>query len=41
MTVASTRIEHGPARRDAWEMRQERRSPRYTTHWDELMVVRA
>jgi len=41
MTVASTRIEHNPARRDAWEMRQERRSPRYTTHWDELMVVRA
>jgi len=22
-----------------WQMRQERRSPRYTTHWGELMVV--
>ncbi|MCH8560287.1 DUF4113 domain-containing protein [Nesterenkonia sp. DZ6] len=25
----------------AWEMRREMRSPRYTTHWDELPVVRA
>ena len=41
MTVASAHIEHDPARRDAWEMRQDRRSPRYTTHWDELMLVRA
>ncbi len=24
-----------------WAMRQERRSPAYTTHWDELPVVRA
>jgi DNA polymerase V len=23
----------------AWQMRQERRTPRYTTHWQELMVV--
>lgn len=25
----------------AWEMKREMRSPRYTTHWDELPVVRA
>lgn len=25
----------------AWEMRREMRSPRYTTHWDELPVVHA
>lgn len=25
--------------RRRWEMRQDRRSPRYTTHWDELWVV--
>ncbi len=24
-----------------WQMKQERRSPRYTTRWDELLVVRA
>jgi DNA polymerase V len=24
-----------------WGMRQERRSPRWTTCWDELLVVRA
>lgn len=24
-----------------WSMRQERRTPRYTTHWDEMPVVRA
>lgn len=23
----------------AWQMRQERRTPRYTTHWEEMMVV--
>ena len=29
----------GRARR--WSMRQQRRTPRYTTHWDELAVARA
>jgi DNA polymerase V len=24
-----------------WEMRQERRTPRYTTHWDEMPIARA
>ena len=24
-----------------WQMKQNRRSPRYTTRWDELMVVSA
>jgi DNA polymerase V len=24
-----------------WKMRQARRSPRYTTRWDELLVVKA
>ncbi len=24
-----------------WKMKAERRSPRYTTHWDELLVVSA
>lgn len=43
--------EHGPAAiglgraglRDgpAWQMRRNMMSPRYTTHWDELLVVRA
>lgn len=28
-----------PRAKYRWEMRQERRSPRYTTHWDELLVV--
>jgi DNA polymerase V len=23
----------------SWQMRQERRSPRYTTHWHELLEV--
>jgi len=32
----------GPARSPkAWGMRQERRTPRYTTRWDEMPVVRA
>lgn len=32
----------GPARAPkAWGMRQERRTPRYTTRWDEMPVVRA
>ena len=28
-----------PRAQHRWGMRQERRSPRYTTHWDELLVV--
>ena len=24
-----------------WSMKRDMRSPRYTTHWDELPVVRA
>jgi DNA polymerase V len=27
--------------RRLWSMRQERRTPRYTTHWDEMPIVRA
>lgn len=27
--------------RRAWSMKQERRTPRYTTHWDEMPVARA
>ncbi len=27
--------------RRAWSMKQERRTPRYTTHWDEMPVVMA
>lgn len=28
-------------RKGAWAMKQERRTPRYTTHWDEMAVARA
>lgn len=28
-------------RQGAWVMKQERRTPRYTTHWDEMPVARA
>ncbi len=28
-----------PSQEGAWQMRQERRTRRYTTHWQELMVV--
>jgi len=27
--------------RQDWKMRTDRRSPRYTTRWDELLVVKA
>jgi DNA polymerase V len=36
--VASTGVE-GPSRE--WGMRQERRTPHYTTSWDEMPVARA
>ena len=39
--VGSTTLvdQHSEVRR--WAARQERRSPRYTTRWDEMPVVRA
>ena len=36
-TLSRTRAASGAP---AWEMRRERMSPRYTTRWDELAVVR-
>ncbi len=36
LQLGAAGIPHGKHR---WQMRQERRSPRYTTHWDELLVV--
>ena len=36
-TLSRTRAASGAP---AWEMRRERMSPRYTTRWDELVVVR-
>lgn len=30
-----------PSQPKEWGMRQERRTPRYTTHWDEVMVAKA
>lgn len=30
-----------PSQPKEWAMRQERRTPRYTTHWDEVMVAKA
>lgn len=37
-TLRRTRAEEGAPR---WEMRRERMTPRYTTRWDELAVVRS
>lgn len=43
--LASGGLEHGRllqlgAVQPSWKMKQERRTPRYTTHWHELAVVR-
>jgi DNA polymerase V len=43
--LASGGTEHGHglhpgATQPGWKMKQERRTPRYTTHWDELAVVK-
>lgn len=43
--LASGGTEHGQlvrpgASQPAWKMKQERRTPRYTTHWQELAVVK-
>lgn len=36
LQLGAAGLPHGKHR---WQIRQERRSPRYTTHWDELLVV--
>lgn len=41
LKLASTRILRDAATREVWEMKQQRRSPRYTTRWDELAAVSA
>lgn len=41
LKLASTRILRDATTREVWEMRQQRRSPRCTTSWDELMTVHA
>lgn len=43
--LASGGAEHGPllkpgTTQDGWKMKQARRTPRYTTHWGELAVVK-
>ena len=38
MRVASAGVQ---LRKREWEMRQELRTPRYTTRWDEVPVARA
>ena len=38
LLVASAGLD---AERRAWTMRQDRRTPRYTTHWAEMPIVRA
>lgn len=35
--LGSAGLREGPS----WQMRREMMSPRYTTHWDELLTVRA
>lgn len=38
--MASSGVAKGAAPSSAgWQMRQERRTPRYTTRWDELAVI--
>lgn len=39
LTLGSAGLSQAPGRR--WTMRQERRTPRYTTCWDELLTVSA
>lgn len=39
--AGSVSVASAIARRSGWEMRQERRSPGYTTNWNELPVARA
>jgi DNA polymerase V len=39
LTLGSAGLCQEPGRR--WTMRQERRTPRYTTCWDELLTVSA
>ena len=29
-----------PRKDNVWSLRSERRTPRYTTHWNELLIVR-
>jgi len=39
--LGSTAMATNGAEVAVWAMKQERRSPRYTTRWDEMPVVRA
>ncbi len=39
LQIASAGVHRAEEARAPWRMRQQRRSPRYTTRWDELMVV--
>ena len=41
LQVASAGVQQAQEPTPAWQMRQQRRSPRYTTRWDELLRVRA
>ena len=41
LKVASAGTEHGGVKKlQGWRMKQERRTPGYTTCWDELAVVK-
>jgi DNA polymerase V len=39
--IGSTTVASKNAEAAVWATKQERRSPRYTTRWDEMLVVRA
>jgi len=39
LTVASKGVYRASEPPTPWQMKQNRRSPRYTTRWDELIVV--
>jgi DNA polymerase V len=39
--LGTTAVASNGAEVAVWATRQERRSPRYTTRWDEIPVVRA
>lgn len=39
--IGSTAVASTNAEVAVWATKQERRSPRYTTRWDEIPVVRA
>jgi DNA polymerase V len=41
LRVGSAALVSNGAEVRSWSVKQERRTPRYTTRWDELAVVRA